>query len=81
VKSRLKCSSSREANFSGGRSVKDSYMRNNLNDESAPASKARRWFIGSMANLGAGLAGSVILPATAIARIVSKGRPQYRHCF
>jgi para-nitrobenzyl esterase len=56
--------------------VKDSYMRNNLNDESAPASKARRWFIGSMANLGAGLAGSVILPATAIAQPPAEALPK-----
>src|ERR1700687_2319461 len=40
----------------------------NLPDrESGPAFKERRSFISAMATLGAGLAGSVILPATALA--------------
>src|SRR6202140_4193721 len=38
-----------------------------LNRESGPAFKERRSFIGAMATLGAGLAGSVILPGTALA--------------
>ena len=41
--------------------------KNRLNLESAAAFKERRSFIGAMATLGAGLAGSVILPATALA--------------
>src|SRR6202051_737852 len=41
---------------------------NLLNRESGPAFKERRSFIGTMATLGAGLAGSVILPATAMAQ-------------
>jgi para-nitrobenzyl esterase len=40
---------------------------NLLNRESGAAFKERRSFIGAMATLGAGLAGSVILPATALA--------------
>ena len=39
-----------------------------LNRESGSAFKERRSFIGAMATLGAGLAGSVILPATALAQ-------------
>src|ERR1700720_2928980 len=39
-----------------------------LNRESGPAFKERRSFIGAMATLGAGLAGSVVLPATALAQ-------------
>src|ERR1700686_1357497 len=38
-----------------------------LNRESGPAFKERRSFIGAMATLGAGLAGSVILPGTSLA--------------
>src|SRR5258707_6061883 len=38
-----------------------------LNRESGPAFKDRRSFLGAMATLGAALAGSVILPATALA--------------
>src|SRR3984893_4467581 len=41
--------------------------KNQRNRESAQAFKERRSFIGAMAPLGAGLAGSVILPATALA--------------
>src|SRR6202163_4247315 len=41
--------------------------KNLLNRESGSASKERRSFIGAMATLGAGLAGSVILPRTASA--------------
>src|SRR6266851_1365079 len=50
------------------RSMKDPHVQKKLNHELAPASKGRRSFIGGMATLGAGLAGSVILPATAIAQ-------------
>src|ERR1700675_5033569 len=39
-----------------------------LNRESGSAFKERRSFIGAMATLGAGLAGSVVLPATALAQ-------------
>src|SRR6266436_5019258 len=48
--------------------MKNPHAQKKLNHESAPASKGRRSFIGGMATLGAGLAGSVILPATAIAQ-------------
>ena len=41
--------------------------KNRRNRESGPAFKERRSFMGAMATLGAGLAGSVILPATALA--------------
>src|SRR6202158_3388449 len=41
--------------------------KNLLNRESGSAFKERRSFIGAMATLGAGLAGSAILPATALA--------------
>jgi|SRR5580693_4443586 hypothetical protein len=41
---------------------------NLLSRESGPAFKERRSFIGAMATLGAGLAGSVVLPATALAQ-------------
>ena len=40
--------------------------KNLLNRESGSALKERRSFIGAMATLGAGLAGSVILPATGL---------------
>src|SRR5690349_23309246 len=46
--------------------------KNLLNRESGSAFKERRSFIGAMATLGARLAGSVFLPATALA----KARPQ-----
>src|SRR5256886_4110192 len=42
--------------------------KNLINREPASALKERRSFIGAMATLGAGLAGSVILPATASAQ-------------
>ncbi len=48
--------------------MKNPHAQKKLNHESAPASKGRRSFIGGMATLGAGLAGSVILPTTAIAQ-------------
>jgi len=42
--------------------------KNQLNCESGSTFKERRSFIGAIATLGAGLAGSVILPATALAQ-------------
>src|SRR5258708_6999986 len=48
--------------------MKNPHAQEKVNPESASASKGRRSFIGGMATLGAGLAGSVILPATAIAQ-------------
>jgi para-nitrobenzyl esterase len=45
-------------------------------NQSAPASKGRRSFIGGMTTLGAGLAGSVILPATAIAQATPEAPPK-----
>src|SRR5260370_6682866 len=45
--------------------MKDPDVQKKLNQ---PASKRRRSFIGGMASLGAGLAGSVILPTAAIAQ-------------
>src|SRR5229473_2643482 len=56
--------------------MKYPHVQKKLNHESAPASKGRRSFIGGMATLGAGLAGSVILPATAIAQATSEARPK-----
>src|ERR1700732_2925551 len=46
--------------------------KNRRNRESGQAFKERRSFIGAMATLGAGLAGSVILPATALAEAMPK---------
>src|SRR5258707_3373731 len=46
---------------------------NRRNRESGPALKERRSFIGAVATLGAGLAGSVILPATALAEATPEG--------
>jgi len=56
--------------------MKDPHVQKKLNHESAPTSKGRRSFIGSMATLGAGLAGSVILPATAIAQPTPEAPPK-----
>src|SRR6202158_504897 len=56
--------------------MKNTPRRKKLNHESAPASKGRRFFIGGMATLGAGLAGSVILPATAIAQATPEAPPK-----
>src|SRR6266478_4640543 len=56
--------------------MKYPHVRKKLNHESAPASQARRSFIGGMATLGAGLAGSVILPATAIAQATPEAPPK-----
>src|ERR1700675_2502521 len=56
--------------------MKNPHVRKKLNHESAPASQGRRSFIGGMATLGAGLAGSVILPATAIAQATPEAPPK-----
>src|SRR5882762_9795608 len=56
--------------------MKYPHVRKKLNHESAPASHRRRSFIGGMATLGAGLAGSVILPATAIAQATPEAPPK-----
>src|SRR6266403_4128148 len=56
--------------------MKNPHAQKELNHESAPASKGRRSFIGGMATLGAGLAGSVILPATAIAQATPEAPPE-----
>jgi para-nitrobenzyl esterase len=55
--------------------MKNPHAEKKLN-QSAPASKGRRSFIGGMATLGAGLAGSVILPATAIAQATPEAPPK-----
>src|SRR6202140_1454461 len=56
--------------------MKNPHAQKKLNHESAPASKGRRSFIGGMATLGAGLAGSVILPANAIAQATPEAPPK-----
>jgi len=47
--------------------MKDSHQDESLLHQITPASKGRRCFIGSIATLGAGLTGSVILPSAVIA--------------
>src|SRR5216684_605436 len=56
--------------------MKYPHVRKKLNHESAPASQGRRSFIGGMATVGAGLAGSVILPTTAIAQATPEAPPK-----
>ncbi len=56
--------------------MKNPHAQKKLNHESAPASKGRRSFIGGMATMGAGLAGSVILPTTAIAQATLEAPPK-----
>src|ERR1700687_5215891 len=56
--------------------MKNPHAQKKLNHESAPASKGRRSFIGGMATLGAGLAGSVILAPTAIAQATAEAPPK-----
>ena len=56
--------------------MKNPHAQKKSNHESAPASKGRRSFVVGMATLGAGLAGSVILPATAIAQASPKVPPK-----
>src|SRR5229473_318849 len=53
--------------------MKDPDLQKKLNQ---PASKRRRSFIGGMASLGAGLAGSVILPTAAIAQPTPEAPPK-----
>ena len=56
--------------------MRDPDLQKTINRESAPASKARRSFLGDMAALGAGLAGSVILPTSAIAQPSPEAPPK-----
>src|SRR5690349_23819071 len=56
--------------------MKNPHAQKKLSYELAPASKGRRSFISDMASLGAGLTGSVILPATAIARPTPEAPPK-----
>jgi len=49
--------------------MKDSHQDEKLLHQITPASKGRRCFIGSIATLGAGLTGSVILPGAVIAQL------------
>ncbi len=49
--------------------MKDSHQDESLLHQITPASKGRRCFIGSIATLGAGLTGSVILPGAVIAQL------------
>src|SRR6266481_5360491 len=58
------------------RSVKNTHVKKKLNHDLAPASRGRRSFIGGMATLGAGLAGSVISPTTAIAQATPEAPPK-----
>src|SRR6266850_737504 len=57
-------------------SMKDPHVQKKLNHESAPASKGRRFFIGGMTTLGAGLASSAILRTTAIAQPPREAPPK-----
>jgi len=56
--------------------MKDPHVQNKLNHESAPTSKGRRSFIGSIATLGTGLTSSVILCTTAIAQPPPQALPK-----
>jgi para-nitrobenzyl esterase len=56
--------------------MKDPHAQKKLSHELAPASRGRRSFIGSMATLGAGLAGTVILPTTAMTRPTPEASPK-----
>jgi para-nitrobenzyl esterase len=56
--------------------MKNPHVQKNSNHELVPASKGRRSFISGMATLGAGLTGSVILPATAIAQPTPEAPPK-----
>src|SRR6202049_3889976 len=56
--------------------MKYPHVRKKLNPESAPASRGRRSFIRGTATRGAGLAGSVISPATAIAQATPEAPPK-----
>jgi len=56
--------------------MKNPHAQKKLNHESAHASKGRRSFVVGMATLGAGLAGSVILPANVIAQVTPEALPK-----
>jgi para-nitrobenzyl esterase len=56
--------------------MKDPHVQKKLTHKSAPTSKGRRFFIGGMATLGAGLASSVILRTTAIAQPPREAPPK-----
>jgi para-nitrobenzyl esterase len=56
--------------------MKDPHVQKKLNHESAPTSKGRRSFIGSIATLGTGLTSSVILCTTAIAQPPPQALPE-----
>jgi para-nitrobenzyl esterase len=56
--------------------MKNPHAQKKSNHELAPASKGRRSFVVGMAILGAGLAGSVILPTTAIAQPPPEASPK-----
>src|SRR6266481_1776531 len=56
--------------------MKDPHVQKKLNHESAPTSKGRRSFIGSIATLGTGLTSSVILCTTAIAQPPPQALPK-----
>ena len=56
--------------------MKDPHVQKKLNHESAPTSKGRRAFIGSIATLGTGLTSSVILCTTATAQPPPQALPK-----
>src|SRR5438552_3374446 len=56
--------------------MKNPHAQKKLNHESAHASKGRRSLVVGMATLGAGLAGSVILPANLIAQVTPEALPK-----
>jgi para-nitrobenzyl esterase len=58
--------------------MRDSHLQNKPNQELAPAFKARRFFLGRMATLGAGIAGSVVVPPIAVAQPAPQAPPKTR---
>ena len=58
--------------------MKDSHEDEKLLHQVTPASKGRRCFIGSVATLGAGLTGSVVLPSALIAQLNPKAPAKTR---
>jgi para-nitrobenzyl esterase len=56
--------------------MKDPHVQKKLDHESAPTSKGRRAFIGSIATLGTGLTSSVILCTTAVAQPPPQALPK-----
>ena len=56
--------------------MEDPQAQKKLSHELSPVSKGRRSFIGGMATLGAGLAGSAILPTTAMAQSTPVAAPK-----